>query len=107
MNLTAVGDLAMHLVARAGLPRYAHHRLRPLSGVCKTLMGGHFMRNCMIWCVVLLGIAGSAYSETPKPAEQGKTSQEANPSGTDKILENNGKLDLHTEIGRASCKARV
>jgi hypothetical protein len=54
------------------------------------------MRNCTIWCVVLLGIAASAYSEDRKPAEQGKTSQEASASGTGKILENNGKLDLDT-----------
>ena len=54
------------------------------------------MGNCMIGCVVLLGIAGSAYSEAPKPAEQGNTSQEAGARGTDKILENNGKLDLDT-----------
>ena len=35
------------------------------------------MRNCMIWCVLLLVIAGTAYSAAPRPLEQGKTPQEA------------------------------
>ena len=34
------------------------------------------MRNCAIWCVVLLPIAGTAFSEGPKPSEQGKAKQE-------------------------------
>ena len=34
------------------------------------------MRNCVIWCVVLLAIAGTAYSKGPKPSAQGKPKQE-------------------------------
>lgn len=34
------------------------------------------MRNCMIWCVVLLGIAATARSSGPWPAEQEKATQQ-------------------------------
>jgi len=33
------------------------------------------MRNCVIWCVLLLVMAGTAYSAAPKPLEQGKSPQ--------------------------------
>ena len=31
------------------------------------------MRNCVVWCVVLLAIAGTACSKGSKPSDQGKT----------------------------------
>ena len=34
------------------------------------------MRNCVIWCVVLLATAGMAFGKEPKPAEQEKATQE-------------------------------
>jgi len=34
------------------------------------------MRNSLIWCVALLATVGTAYSEGPKPSEQGKARQE-------------------------------
>jgi len=39
------------------------------------------MRNCVIWCVVLLAIAGTAYSEGPKPSEPGNARQERRAGG--------------------------
>ena len=39
------------------------------------------MRNWVIWCVVILAIAGTACSKGPKPSEQGKARQEDGTGG--------------------------
>jgi formylglycine-generating enzyme required for sulfatase activity len=52
------------------------------AGAGKPLRGGHVMRNCVVWCVVLLlAIAGTAYGEGPKPSQQGKAKQEGGAGG--------------------------
>jgi hypothetical protein len=39
------------------------------------------MRNFVIWCVVLLTMAGTAFSKAPEPAEPGKAPQKSGAGG--------------------------
>ncbi len=85
---------------------------REQPGPVTPIVGRHVMRECVIWCVVLLATTGTAFGKEPKPAEQAKATQEAG-AGWKALddeataLPKKGRYDqaVVAEKGLADCRA--